>query len=288
MDGGALLHAITRGLGQDLKVVRHCTTGSLSESDVEDILQSATGNCLVIVEDLRRLTRLHTQGLKPLRRLAEGILADRGRNAWMVSCESSSWTYLQHHLSIEGVFPERLTIERLNPETMRRAILERHGMSGFGLRYQEIEPSLLWKLGRVLQRKDAAFNASESQIFQLLHQETQGVLRDALHLWVASIQHIQPGKDQLTIRKPDTMPMQAIRALPLESLLSLRQAIRQGYLCAEDHAIQFQINPTSSESDLAQLAHWQLIQQDEDGTYQLNKALEGCVYRVLEERGVLG
>ncbi|MEC7242712.1 MAG: cation:proton antiporter, partial [Myxococcota bacterium] len=239
-DGGALLHAITRGLGQELKVVRHCTKGSLLDSDVDGILQSATGNCLVIVEDLRRLTRLHTEGLNPLRRLAEGILSDRGKNAWLVSCELSSWTYIQHHLSLDGVFPERLSIERLNPESMRRAILERHGMSGFGLQYEEIEPSLLWKLGRKLQRKDAAFDASESQIFQILHQETAGVLRDALHLWVASIQHIQAGKDLLTIRKPQTMPMQALRALPLESLLSLRQAVRQGYLAANDHAIQFQ------------------------------------------------
>ena len=124
--------------------------------------------------------------------------------------------------------------------------------------------------------------------FQILHQETAGVLRDALHLWVASIQHIQAGKDLLTIRKPQTMPMQALRALPLESLLSLRQAVRQGYLAANDHAIQFQLNKTSSESELAQLAHWGLVEQDEEGHYRINKALEGCIYRILREKGVLG
>ena len=171
---------------------------------------------------------------------------------------------------------------------MQRAILERHGMSGFGLRYEDIEPSLLWKLGNKIRRQDATFNANESQIFQALRDESGGVLRDALHLWLSSIQTMNASNDQLTICKPQSMPKKAIASLSTDALLALRQIARQGRLNAEDHAVHFQLNSTSSESHLAQLAHLRLIVCEEDGVYRLNRDVEGCIYRVLKEKEYSG
>ena len=160
-NGGALLQAVARGLSQDIRVVRHSLKATTSIQDVQEILQSASGGCLVLVEDLRFLVKLEAGGLEPLRQLVEGILEDNGKNAWMVSCEQSSWDYLHHHIPLEGIFPERIHVGQLSTLELRRAILERHGMSGFSLEYEEMESSVLWRFGKRLRRQAAVMDANE-------------------------------------------------------------------------------------------------------------------------------
>jgi NhaP-type Na+/H+ or K+/H+ antiporter len=287
-DGGALLHAISRSLSQDLRLVRHSPRGGVSLEGVEEILASATGDCLILIEDLRCFMGMRTGGLAPLHRLAEGILSDRGKNAWLISCEASSWEYAQHHLPLDGIFPEQLAAGTLDPAGIRRAILERHGMCGFVLDYEEMEASLIWRLGKKLRRKTAILNANEAQIFEAISAECGGVLRDALALWLSSVTLFNPTTDQLTIGKPPRLPLNHVASLPEEGLLCLRQIARQGRLSPEEHAIHFQLNSTTSESRLAQLAHWGLIERKEDGPYRLRAELEGCVYRVLRQKGLAG
>jgi NhaP-type Na+/H+ or K+/H+ antiporter len=287
-DGGALLHALARPLSQELKLVRCTPRKAQTIEDVEALLASTTENCLVLIEDLRWFMTLQFGGTAPLRRLAEGILADRGKNAWLVSCESTSWDYLQHLLSLDGVFPERLVAGRLGQEEIQRAILERHGMSGFILSYDEIESSLIWRLGKKLRQRNTASDANETQIFEAITRESGGVLRDALSLWLSSVREFNPTNDNLTLSKPPQMPLLQVANLPQDGLLSLRQIARQGRLSAQDHATHFQLHPTASESKLAQLAHWGLIERTETGAYRMREELQGCIYRVLKKRGLAG
>ena len=55
-----------------------------------------------------------------------------------------------------------------------------------------------------------------------------------------------------------------------------------------DHALHFQQNRTSSESQLAKLAHLGLIESTGTDHYQLSPDLEGCIYRVLREKELAG
>jgi hypothetical protein len=109
-----------------------------------------------------------------------------------------------------------------------------------------------------------------------------------LALWLSSVTLFNPTTDQLTIGKPPRLPLNHVASLPEEGLLCLRQIARQGRLSPEEHAIHFQLNSTTSESRLAQLAHWGLIERKEDGPYRLRAELEGCVYRVLRQKGLAG
>jgi NhaP-type Na+/H+ or K+/H+ antiporter len=286
--GGALLHAISRSLSQDLQLIRHTPRTPQSVEDVEALLAGTTQNCLVLIEDLRWFVGLQVGGVAPLRRLADGILADRGKNAWLVSCEASSWSYLQHHLSLEGVFPEQFRAGRLDQEALRNAILSRHGMCGFVLNYTEIESSLLWRLGNKLRKKNAVENDNEAQIFEALSRESGGVLRDALALWLSSVKTYEASSDAITLDRPPPLPIQQVESLAIESLLCLRQIARQGRLNAQEHATHFQLHPIASESKLAQLAHWGLIERHEGDFYQLTAELEGSIYRVLHQKGLAG
>ena len=287
-NGGAILHAISRSLSQDLQLVRHTPRRPQTVEDVEALFESVSENCLVLIEDLRWFIGLQVGGLAPLQRLADGILADRGKNAWLVSCETSSWRYLQHHLSLDGVFPEQMQAGRLDQEALRRSVLSRHGMCGFVLNYQEMESSLIWRLSNKLRKKNAVENANEAQIFEALCRESGGVLRDALALWLSSVKNYEPATDTITLGKPPILPIQQLANLPQEGLLSLRQVARQGRLNAQEHATHFQLHPIASESKLAQLAHWGLIERTDAGFYQFTPQLEGCIYRVLHQKGLAG
>ena len=89
--------------------------------------------------------------------------------------------------------------------------------------------------------------------------------------------------------KQPKLPLPAIMSLPEDVLLSLRQIARQGRLEPEEHAVHFQLNPTTSESHLAQLAHWGLIRRSEESSaYVLNTDLEGCIYRALTAKELAG
>jgi hypothetical protein len=161
-------------------------------------------------------------------------------------------------------------------------------MSGFVLSYDEIESSLIWRLSKKIRKSNAAADANEAQIFEAISRESGGVLRDALRLWLSSVSEFNPSNDKLTLSKPPQLPLLQVINLPQEGLLSLRQIARQGRLSAQEHATHFQLHPTASESKLAQLAHWGLIERTETGAYRMRQELQGCIYRVLKKRGLAG
>ena len=284
----ALLQGVARGLSQELKILRYRFTSPVTPEDIEEIRQAASGECLILIEDLRWFIELQPGGLQGLRLLAETILADRGHNAWLVGCEASAWEYIEHHLPLEGVFPEKLHIQPLDQNDIQRAILDRHGMSGFTLEFDELETSILWRLRNKIRKKDTLVNLNEALVFEAITFESGGNLRDALHLWLASVTVVSSLEDQLRIGRPPRLPLEAVRSLDEHSLLCLRQFARQGRLSAAEHALHFQQNRTASESQLAKLAHLGLIESTETDHYLLSPRFEGCIYRVLREKELAG
>ncbi|MFT5587098.1 MAG: hypothetical protein ACI9VR_004706, partial [Cognaticolwellia sp.] len=125
----------------------------------------------------------------------------------------------------------------------------------------------------------------EETYFELLHEATGGVLRDALHLWMASVTEVDPGSDSISIGEVPESPVHALRELSETDLISLRQLCRQGRLDAANHADSLHMDPQNSAGELARLQHWGILRRTRHG-FVVQDHLLGPLRRVLIEKGL--
>lgn len=283
---GAVMNALIRGLSDRMRVVRHELEEPVrTPEQVDELLNRATGDCLVVIEGLEYLFTLEPSGFSPLRRFVERVVADRGRNAWLISAERPVWAYADRVVALHDAFPERVYLNPLDAETLRRAILDRHNMSGYGLRFAR--PS--GQRGFTLRRGDNSQLQERfaRHYFERLEAATGGILSDALRLWMASVVEVSEERNEILIGDVPRTPIRALRRLPEDVLMTLRQVSRQGRLTARGHARQFRMEVPDSEALLDRLRHWGLLERTQD-SYHFAPGLAGSLYRVLRERRLVG
>ena len=284
----AVLGALVRGLSEQVPVVRHTLTQPVTDTaEVEQMLAAARGG-VVIVEGLHWLFQMTPGGFAPLRRFLKGVLEDRGENAWLVSAQRPVWAYADRVVPLHDVFPEQVHLHILGVDELRRAVLARHGLSGFDARFSRPDATLLWRLREALLRKEQEAEAFERHFFERLHVACGGVLSDALRIWLASIDQLDPKESSMRVGGVPRTPLNALRRLPEPATMTLRQVARQGRLSVGEHALQFRLDAGESEAELARLSHWGILRLDPQGFYTFADGMEGMVYRVLRERRLLG
>jgi Kef-type K+ transport system membrane component KefB len=284
----AVVGALVRGLGERLPVVRHTLDRPVNTVAQVDEMLARSGDGVVIVDGLHWLFDIRPGGFDPLRHFLKRVLEDGGKRAWVVSAQRPVWTYADRVVPLGDVFPHRVDLHTLGVEELQRAVLARHRLSGFGVRFirPEGHPSIWIK--EALTRESREEGIYERFFFQRLHEATDGVLSDALRLWMASIQGIEQGQDVMLVGDVPATTLRYMRRLPDEALMTLRQVARQGRLTVEGHAIQFRVDRAESEALLSRMAHWGLLVFDPLGFYAFSPWLTGTLYRVLRERRLVG
>ena len=284
----AVVKALVRGLSERLAVTRHELTEPVTDlAQVEDML-SPEREGVVIVEGLHWLFGIRPGGFAPLRRFLQGVLEDRGRNAWLISAQRPVWAYANRVVPLEDVFPEQVHLHALEREELRRAVLARHRLSGFEVRFTRGDGHPLLWLKELITAESRDEEVLEAHYFERLHEATGGVLADALQLWMASIKDLETGSGTMVIGELPRTPLHYVRRLPEAALMTLRQVARQGRLTVEDHATQFRVDRTESEAELSRMTHWGLLVLDARGFYTFSPWLLGTLYRVLRERRLVG
>jgi Kef-type K+ transport system membrane component KefB len=282
---GAAVSGVIRGLSRQLTIRRHKLSGPASIEDVHEILSVANKRCLTIVENMHWLYTLEHGGFEPLRILLDGVLNDRGNNAWILAGETSAWEYASHHVPLKDVFPQQLDVHKLTVSELRQALLNRHNMSGYGLRFADAHTSTLWMIKRHIFKGLQEVEPNEAKFFEAIHREAGGVLRDAQSLWLASASVLDDEREELIMGAAATTPLSACRKLPEEMLLTLRQVARQGRITANQHAMVFQSSETSSEALLNRLAHLGFLKRHPSGWYRFTRNRAGLIYRTLRDKG---
>ncbi|MCB9746522.1 MAG: cation:proton antiporter [Alphaproteobacteria bacterium] len=286
---GAVINALLRGLSDHTRVIRHELHAPVRDpEEVDALLERVTEDCIVVVEGLQWLFAIEPGGFKALRRFVQRVVEDRGRNAWLISAERPVWAYVDRVVALHDAFPETVRLEPLDAEGLRRAILDRHAMSGYGLRFSRGRVTVGHWLREVVAGREADEEVLEAEYFQRLHLATGGVLSDALRLWMASVQRIDDDRNEIVIGEVPRTPIKLLRRLPEDVLMTLRQAARQGRLTAKGHAAQFRMEVDDSEAVLARLTHWGLLERGDRGEYHFASGLGGPLYRVLLERRLVG
>ncbi len=278
---GAVVNALARTT-EAKRVHRIELTRPTSVQEVATWFDHPDGGHLTVIQGVRWLVAARPGGLDPIRRLVDGVLADGGRNAWVIAADRAVWRHVERIVPLADSFPEVIVLDPLTRDELESAILARHAMSGYELNFSE---DLDWR--HLLSRGRAqAPERRRARWFDQLHRATGGVVNDALRLWMAAILKVDDAKGSVVSGPVPRTPDQDIEALPDDTLLTLRQICTHGWTDPTLHAAQFRVSSRDAAAHLAHLEHNRLVEQTE-GVYRVAEHLQGAVQRVLARRGWL-
>ncbi len=291
-----VIQTLFRGIGDDAVVHRTTFSAPGPTPEALDALvtearqaaQHSDKPAIFVVDGFHWLFTLEPGGFQPLRRFVDLVVETRRQVGWLVSCDAASWHYLDRVLPVDAAFPERLEFEAFDREGLRRALLARHAMSGYFLRFDRPEDTLQWWMREIFATRRQEHALYEEAFFDAIFQASGGHLPDALRLWMAGIRGVHEQEDMVVLGPPPENRLGALRQLDDDTLLALRQAVRQGHLGEEDFAHQFRLAPDEARARLGQLDHWGLIVPARPGYYEIRAELDGAIHRVLVERRLVG
>ncbi|MFW6051745.1 MAG: cation:proton antiporter [Myxococcota bacterium] len=279
---GALSSAIVRSRAWR-NVRRIHFTAPQSVADVEALFRERTEGHLIVVDALHWLVSMKPGGFEPLRLFVRKVIRDGGRNAWLVHGDLLFWQYASNVAPLADAFPEVVHLEPLDPDALRSAVLARHALSGYGLTFEPDSSGT--PVERALARGMSRLQRPHDRYFRKLHAASKGLVRDALRLWLASIERVDEAQDFVHVGALPPSPASALLRLPDDVLLQLYQISRQGWMDAEVQAHLFRIDRSAAEAQLAHLLHLGLLEAHGEGIYRIAVHLRGAVVRVLQERG---
>ncbi|MCU0691623.1 MAG: hypothetical protein MUF54_09500, partial [Polyangiaceae bacterium] len=280
---GAVANAILRGFDAQ-RVETLSLSAPVSVGEVDSWFSTPREGRFVAVTGFYWLFAACPGGLEPLRRFVAGVVADQGRNAWMVRGDALTWAFAARLAPTRDAFAEVVELEPFDVEQLKAAVLARHGMSGYRLAFGRREEEQ-GALQRIVASSLRNVRTHQSW-FRALHRASGGLIRDALVLWMASVEAVDDAAGVVRIGKVQLPPTNALRHLPEEVLLTLWQASRNGWTDPRVHAELFRMALSTSEAHLHRMEHIGLL-RSKDGRYRVAVHLRGALHRVLGERGWL-
>jgi Kef-type K+ transport system membrane component KefB len=243
--GAAVLAAVAHELRG--AVVRHTFSGPVREAPVW-VAPGWTGKTIEIM-GLEWLFTLSRDGGGLLRDLRTAILADAGRNAFLVYADAPVWAAACRLSGLDGAFSDVRQLPRLDARALEEAIASRHGMSGFTADFEGVRG-----LGRIT----AVLGLTESELarrawFLALHRTSRGVLHDSVRRWMAAIQGFDAARGAVRLGGVPRVPERVLAELPAEDAVVLLQVLRQGWISVGQFGELFASSPDRALSALSDL-----------------------------------
>ncbi len=279
---GALARAVVRT--RAFKHVRHLSLDKpATVEDVDAWFSEGTTGQLFVVANFRYLLAMRAGGFAPLMRFIEGVVADRGRNAWLIHVDELVWSVATQAAPVAEAFPDVIEVPALGLRDLEAAVLARHGLSGYGLSFEHRAEGA--GLDDLVVRAAAKIRRPYETYFRALHDASGGLVRDALALWLSSIDEVNDRADYVHVGNLPTSVEPSLDALPEEVLLNLLQVARQGWMDADVQAHVYRVEHVAAEAQLARLTNMGLLERESGGAYAIPVHLRGPVGRVLRARG---
>lgn len=253
---------------------------------VEALFEPQSEGNLIVVSGLHWLRTIEPGGFAPLRRFVAGVIADGGKNAFLLRADSLVWAQSTQAAPLAEAFPEIVRLDPLSAEALSAAVLARHTLSGYGLVFsQGVEPES--RLEEAVQLATAPLSRPQDTFFRALHAASGGLLRDALRLWLASVEEVDEAGDFVHLGPVPAPSLYALRKLADADVLTLYQVARQGWMGPRVLAGLFRIDETTAAAKLGALGHLGILEK-RNGVWRIAVHLRGSVQRHLDERGYLG
>lgn len=280
----AFLHALVRARRWP-KVRELLFDAPASVEQVEAFFDTVGEGQLFVVENLHWLRRLEPGGFEPLRLLIAKIIADGGKNAFVLRADHLIWEQCKEVVPLRDAFPEVVQLDPLDSQALTAAVLARHALSGYRLVFKQgatpnsgLEDFVLKAISPLVRPKETFFRA--------LHAASGGLLRDALRLWLASVERVDEATECVYLGPVPAPRIYALRTLDDEDVLALYQIARQGWMDARGMAFLFRTDATVAAARLAALADLGLIER-RAAVWRVAVHLRGAIRQLLEERGYL-
>lgn len=238
---------------------------------------------LVVISGVHWLRALEPGGFSPLRRFVARVIEDGGKNAFLVRADTLVWEQSLEAAPLRDAFPDVITLGPLAPDALQAAVLARHTVSGYGLVFRQgIEPES--RLEEMVMQATAPLSRPQQSFFRSLHAASGGLLRDALRLWLASVEEVDEAGDFVHLGPVPTSSLYALRRLGEGETLTLYQVARQGWMTPEVCASLFRIDETTARARLMALAHVGILER-RGAVWRIALHLRGTVQRLLREKG---
>ncbi|MGK7311208.1 MAG: hypothetical protein ACN0LA_03130 [Candidatus Longimicrobiales bacterium M2_2A_002] len=244
---------------------------------------------VAIVEDLHHLFVRALGGFEAMEAFLEVVTATRANVLWVVTVDEFAWRYLDRVVGIDAHFVHKVSTTDLPPEKLEQAIMARHDVSGFALRFETstAEPGDgRWArlLGRQARGELTRKESHRRLYFQKLAEIAEGNIVLALFYWLRSIRRTE--EHVLVLGDPEIIDLEFLDRLPLAHLHSIAAIILHGGLSEAAHQRVFQLPPVESRLQLAALADSHMVFLARDGEYKINKVLYRPFIRMLTSRNI--
>ena len=240
---------------------------------------------VAIIEDAHRLFHRRVGGFDALRAFLVFIADTKPNVLWITTMDQYAWAYLDQVVGIGRYFEVVIRTTDLPSAVIEQAILARHEVSGYALRFEPGERLVQSRRfgapagGRTRQAEARrAFLAELTRI-------AEGNVFVALFTWLRSIAAVEA--HTLVLRGPRAIDASFPQELPPDALHTAAAVILHDGLGVEEHAACFQLPPEQSHLLLAGMAEDGLLFRGDDGTYRINKVLYRPFVRLLRDRNLL-
>ncbi len=248
------------------------------------------GRTVIVVEDAQTMFLRALGGFAAVEAFLNLMAATREDVLWVVTSDEHAWRYLDHVQGIALHFTHTIKTTNLSAARLERAIMSRHDVSGFGLRFELEEDGLAaptwWKR---LRRNEPQGELTRRELerktfFRQLNQIADGNIFLGLFHWLRSVDRVED--HVLVLRTPEVIALDFLERLPLASIHTIAGIILHGGLSEEEHRRIFQLDHAESRLQLAALVDAHLIFPSSQGEYRVNKVLYRPLVRLLEAKNI--
>ncbi len=257
--------------------------GPATPEEIDAFFEPLGEGHLVVVSGLHWLASIRPGGFVPLRRFVSRVVSDEGKNAFLVRADTLVWNQCSLAAPLAEAFPELVRLDPLAPQALEAAVLARHTVSGYGLVFSQ-GITVESPLEELVLSATAPLSRPQQSFFRALHAASGGLLRDALRLWLASVEEVDEAGDFVHLGPVPTPNIYALRRLTDADVLLLYQIARQGWMDAPVLASVYRTDETSAHAKLAALAHVGVLEKRRS-VWRIAVHLRGSVHRLLRERG---
>ncbi len=235
------------------------TNLSLTSKDLQRELRSERR--IVVLEEFERTYLRVIGGFDSARRLLDLIEATAKTTMWILVVSRAALSLLEGSLNLRKRASVQVNAMALKEETLRKAILQRHNLSGLRLKFA-VAPSIRKGAAR-LERLFGIARDPSDHFFEWLYVESQGIFRSAFELWQQSIEKIEAGT--VVIKHPQRPDYEPLRSeIDLEDTFAIHALTQHGSLTPEELAEVLEMSVDRSAALLDRLWDMDLIELERE------------------------
>lgn len=214
---------------------------------------------IIILEEIERLFLRQIGHYVAVRELQRLMAATCSTTFWILAGNQVAFHFLDPAVQFGNSFSHRINVGNVSRDTLQQAILLRHNLSGLRLEFAERPREETW-MSR-LQDKLAGQIDAETQFFDTLFEESNGVFRTAFEIWLGHLDRVEAGSLYMKVLDiPDLEPVMEV--LTQEDWFALKAILQHGSLTPEEHAVIFLETTSASRARFDQLLAREIIEPD--------------------------